>query len=142
MDDNRKRPFVRNEEQIADVIQWIVEAAIEFGHAKCFGIVRDDSTQLAWSYCDKSQVEYAVSSATRKLCHNAEELVRRMALLAASPAQPRTKSDEPDVDAMAADMNAKASKLEAQAARLRMVANAIVSASKLAASEARHGDAS
>lgn len=140
MDDNRKRPFVRNEEQIADVIQWIIEAAIEFGHAKCFGIVRDDSTQLAWSYCDKSQVEYAVSSATRKLCHNAEELVRRMALLAAPTKQHRAESDDPDT--MAARMNIEAAELEAHAARLRMIANAIVSASKLAASEARNGGAS
>ena len=133
MEDRRKSPFTRSEDQIAAICEWIIEASIEFGHAKSFGIVRDDSTQLAWSYCDKSTIDYAVSSATRKMCNHAVELVRCMALLAAPTVQSRAKSGEPDVDAMAADMNAKAAKLEAQAARLRMVANAIVSASKLAA---------
>lgn len=128
MGNERKDPMVRDDGRVEAVQRWIVDAAIEYGHAKCFNMAKDNSTSFGWCSIESSTREWHLNHLLKKLGSYGEDLVRSMAL----PLEESATDGEYDVGAEEARLSAEADRLVERAASLRAVAEAMVNAAKVA----------
>lgn len=120
---NTHDPMVRNDGRLARHRDWIMEAALEYGRAKLFNVVRDAAVPGGWMGIDPSMAKDVIEHMGRKLCQEAVQYVQALAL-------PAKDGDPLDFAAHAEAATELADHHDAQARQYRDLAKAMSALAK------------